>query len=99
MYKKYDGDFDLVVKKTAELFGLMRKIPPVVDTSLDINYDNYTGIDQQRCWPEDYGHENGRYMNQCIVCKELFVGHKRRGVCKECSGVKQQQNVTDPFTI
>ena len=31
-----------------------------------------------------YKLENGNYMNRCIKCKELFLGHKRRLLCKEC---------------
>jgi len=33
-------------------------------------------------WPEDYAHENGQYVNICIVCSVQFVGHKRRHVCR-----------------
>jgi hypothetical protein len=36
-------------------------------------------------WPEDFEHENGNYANQCKECKMLFVGHKRRLVCKLCA--------------
>lgn len=35
-------------------------------------------------WIDDFKLENGNYYNNCVFCKELFVGHKRRVVCKEC---------------
>jgi len=38
-----------------------------------------------RDWTEDAAHENGQYQNQCVTCKELFIGHKRRHVCKKCA--------------
>jgi hypothetical protein len=37
-------------------------------------------------WTEDFTHENGNYMNTCIRCKNDFMGHKRRVVCKKCWG-------------
>lgn len=39
-----------------------------------------------RDWPEDFSHENGRYYNTCTFCHQPFCGHKRRVVCKLCSG-------------
>ena len=41
-----------------------------------------------RDWPEDSTNDpdNGTYTNQCIVCQDLFTGHKRRVVCKICHG-------------
>lgn len=38
-----------------------------------------------RNWQEDYPHENGNYLNECVYCKLIFIGHKRRVVCKLCS--------------
>ena len=35
-------------------------------------------------WPEDFDQDNGCYRHTCCVCKEGFVGHKRRHVCKVC---------------
>lgn len=35
-------------------------------------------------WEEDFPHENGSYFNTCTVCGNLFMGHKRRVLCKEC---------------
>ncbi len=36
-------------------------------------------------WTEDFSHENGNYINACIVCKNEFMGHKRRVVCRVCA--------------
>jgi hypothetical protein len=36
-------------------------------------------------WPEDFSHENGNYQCLCCSCNKVFVGHKRRVVCKQCS--------------
>lgn len=35
-------------------------------------------------WQEDQAHENGNYNCRCVRCGGLFVGHKRRVVCKVC---------------
>lgn len=37
-----------------------------------------------RDWQEDFAHENGNYQNKCVNCGELFIGHKRRPLCKIC---------------
>jgi hypothetical protein len=37
-------------------------------------------------WTEDFPHENGNYQNRCTDCGQLFLGHKRRMICKQCSG-------------
>lgn len=36
-------------------------------------------------WTEDFSHENGVYYNHCTLCSYLFVGHKRRVVCRKCA--------------
>jgi hypothetical protein len=36
-------------------------------------------------WPEDFSHENGNYNNDCYICKTVFIGHKRRVVCRVCA--------------
>jgi len=41
--------------------------------------------DNERNWEEDFKYENGNYMNRCIVCNRMFLGHKRRCVCKLCA--------------
>lgn len=38
-----------------------------------------------RDWPQDAGHENGRYTCQCVECGLIFTGHKRRVVCRSCA--------------
>lgn len=35
-------------------------------------------------YPEDFIHENGNYQNKCITCNDIFNGHKRRYICKDC---------------
>lgn len=42
-------------------------------------------LECDRNWPEDFGHENGQYLNGCIYCSLSFVGHKRRRICKTCA--------------
>ena len=41
-------------------------------------------LDMGRDWLEDTEHENGNYQNICGECQKLFMGHKRRVVCKLC---------------
>jgi len=45
-------------------------------------------------WTEDYNHENGNYICTCSKCKENFIGHKRRPLCKECGQLKETLNQT-----
>ena len=40
-----------------------------------------------RDWTEDAGHENGRYNCVCVKCNNVFIGHKRRVMCKVCAAV------------
>lgn len=44
-----------------------------------------TDTEPVRDWVEDKTHENGNYMNRCCYCRHLFMGHKRRVVCKVCA--------------
>jgi hypothetical protein len=41
-------------------------------------------------WEEDFFHENGQYTCNCCVCDNMFVGHKRRVVCKECADAESE---------
>jgi hypothetical protein len=50
-------------------------------------------------WTEDFSHENGNYVNNCIKCKHKFMGHKRRVVCKECSEPKEEESQEDQELI
>jgi len=54
-----------------------------------------------RDWPEDAERDddNGCYQNRCILCKETFIGHKRRAVCKECETMSADQPTTDSLLI
>jgi len=47
--------------------------------------DNFESSNPARDWPEDAEHENGQYFCACSVCKETFIGYKRRRLCKLCS--------------
>ena len=38
-------------------------------------------------WTEDFSHENGNYQCRCIECNSVFLGHKRRVVCKVCASL------------
>ncbi len=41
-----------------------------------------------RNWSEDFEHENGKYYCRCCKCEELFIGYKRRVICKICFNQK-----------
>lgn len=43
--------------------------------------------DAVRNWTEDASHENGNYECRCVECSQMFIGHKRRVLCKACSGL------------
>jgi hypothetical protein len=32
-------------------------------------------LDSERNWTEDFAHENGQYINRCMDCRKVFVGH------------------------
>lgn len=42
-------------------------------------------VDSPQDWSEDFGHENGRYLNTCHQCGRSFMGYKRRVTCKLCA--------------
>lgn len=42
---------------------------------------------KMRDWEEDFQQENGQYMCTCHICKNTFIGYKRRTVCKVCSSM------------
>lgn len=44
--------------------------------------DNYKPT--ARDYPGDFSDENGNYEHDCFYCKQKFIGHKRRMICKEC---------------
>lgn len=44
-------------------------------------------------WPEDFGHENGKYQCLCHRCKEVFHGYKRRVTCKVCHLSMESEDV------
>jgi len=47
--------------------------------------DEYAHLgDPSRNWQSDYPRENGCYQNSCSSCKNKFVGHKHRYLCRKC---------------
>lgn len=54
---------------------------------------NLSDTNPNKDWQEDWNHENGMYYCRCMVCKEMFIGYKRRVVCKECHSLPK----TDPW--
>lgn len=43
------------------------------------------GAVKEKSWPEDLTHENGNYLCKCVLCGDMFQGHKRRPLCKLCA--------------
>lgn len=35
-------------------------------------------------WTEDFKHESGAYHCRCGLCGQMFIGLKRRTLCKPC---------------
>jgi hypothetical protein len=46
-------------------------------------------------WPEDFSHENGNYQCECLYCKTMFFGHKRRVVCRECAKANEGARISN----
>ena len=40
---------------------------------------------ETRNWIEDASHRNGKYLCCCFKCNQVFIGHKRRVLCKLCA--------------
>ena len=40
-------------------------------------------------WHEDTTFENGNYQNLCTRCERVFLGHKRRVLCRECASIHE----------
>jgi len=43
---------------------------------------------------EDFSEENGCYQNNCIRCRQTFLGHKYRRICKICHGTNTKSEMT-----
>src|ERR1700759_4156825 len=52
----------------------------------------------ERDWTEDFSHENGKYICHCVECKQKFMGHKRRAVCKQCAVSTPPASLEGPKT-
>ena len=50
---------------------------------------------EERSWGEDSAHENGNYFCNCCVCLRVFVGHKRRVLCKVCAAAPSPSGVEE----
>jgi hypothetical protein len=46
----------------------------------------------EKDYKEDFSHENGNYSNICLKCKNEFMGHKRRVICKTCLNKARNEN-------
>lgn len=52
--------------------------------ALVLEYAAPQNVGGPKDWAEDFSHENGNYQNVCMYCEEVFLGHKRRVICKQC---------------
>jgi hypothetical protein len=48
-----------------------------------------------RNWKDDFDHENGRYVNECMFCHKPFMGYKRRVVCFECNDKTKDEIINE----
>jgi hypothetical protein len=48
-----------------------------------------------RDWEEDFLLENGKYLCMCSCCKIVFMGYKRRYICKVCYVSNNRNNKID----
>lgn len=70
------------VLKAMEEYGIQKNTQEEVKAE---PIKNVMGKIDPRDWTEDFSHENGNYLNPCIVCGNDFFGHKRRVICKVCA--------------
>lgn len=52
-------------------------------------------IDSPKSWTEDFDHENGKYICNCISCEDMFIGYKRRVICKECASLSLNEKLKE----
>ena len=50
-------------------------------------HELFPTTDNPHNWQEDFSHENGNYFCRCVNCKKMFIGHKRRVICKLCNSL------------
>lgn len=55
---------------------------------------------EARDWPQDalMDEDNGAYWHRCAVCGKEFTGHKRRPVCRVCTGDRHKGRGTGRTT-
>ncbi len=74
-----------------DLRALITELEPEDDYILGVDLAEPGGAREEgstlneRSYPEDENLENGNYQNHCHSCGKVFVGHKRRVLCKVCS--------------
>lgn len=64
-----------------------RNVPSALAQITRLCIDAGAASPSERNWTEDASHENGNYECLCCECDQLFIGHKRRVVCKACSNL------------
>ena len=86
-YKEFMGKTKEAIARAESAIETPAKVSPCAGHAVQQE------ADASRDWPEDFPHENGQYMNTCHVCKNTFIGHKRRVVCKVCNNgfIRAQQ--------
>lgn len=52
-------------------------------------------MNSSKSYQEDFTHENGQYMRTCIECADIFIGHKRRVICKKCGAKENIDKIKD----
>ncbi|MBT7929779.1 hypothetical protein HN682_07690 [Candidatus Peregrinibacteria bacterium] len=70
----------------------------VTYTLIDDDCDPITPLEMDpKNWVEDFPHENGNYLNNCVDCGSQFLGHKRRVQCKVCFDKMVEEMTKDMF--
>ena len=90
-YKEFMGKTKEAIARAESAIETPAKVSPCAGHAVQQDAD--ASCD----WPEDFPHENGQYMNTCHVCKNTFIGHKRRVVCKVCNNgfIRAQQEADE----
>jgi hypothetical protein len=73
----------------ATALTVLKEVPPIEEFP-EMSILIINGEVLSRDWPEDAVHENGNYNNECYICHNQFIAHKRTVCCKLCNeGAKQ----------
>jgi len=60
-----------------------------------IIFDLLTKQATSKDYVEDFKLENGMYTNRCCACGEMFIGYKRRVICKSCFTIENSTTTKD----